>query len=197
MVTRTRLVMEILRTLAAVVAAGVLLLHSGQSKAQEAPLAPLSFNEKTIETLLVGQALAWNGACLLTRTSCKNTPPPRVGYVLLSGKLGVYEVGTRTILVDLRLLGQEVAVVVMVHEMVHYLQARRGQDRLERAFVDSVCRDEKEAHDVTAAFVRMTGIAVGDRRVNEWAQVAFLYKCSLEGRSLIAPRMPLGPPRKP
>lgn len=184
---QARLVMEVLRTLAAVVAASALLFHAGPSKAQTALSAPWSFAEPTVETWLVSQSLAWRGACVLTKTACESIPPPYVGYALLSRRLGTYEIGSRTVLIDLRLLGQPIAVATMVHEMVHYLQAWKNPDLSYPPPPDTICADEKEAHELTTAFVRMTGIADKDPRVNEWKAMAPIYKCLENGRSLVVP----------
>ena len=191
---RTRVVMEVVRTLAAIIAAAALLFHSGPSKAQSALTGPWSFDEQTVDTLMVGQGLAWKGACVLTKTACEGIPPPYVGYALLWGRLGTYQIGTRTVLVDLRLLGQTVSVSTMVHEMVHYLQSYERADPFYVPTPDSPCRDEKEAHDLTREFVKMTGIGKGDPRVLDWSEVAVIYKCLLDGRSFFAPKATQGPP---
>lgn len=181
---KARVVMEVLRTMAAIVAATALLMHSGQTESQSRLDGPWSFTREQVFNFSVAQSLAWNGACVLSNTDCAAIPPPRVGYALLDQRFGIHEIGTRTVLIDLRLLGQVVAIPVMVHEMTHYLQSRRSPKRAIPISAHEACMDEKEAHELTTEFVKRTGISEDDERVRPWEKAAFGYRCTVDGRSL-------------
>jgi hypothetical protein len=107
--------------------------------------------------------------------ACRDIIPPTVAYALLRGQFGVFEIGSRTVLVELRIFGQEVSQAILFHEMVHYLQDKRSPLRKGILSVGESCADEKEAHDLTLKFSETDGVAKGDERINSWDQIKHKY----------------------
>lgn len=171
-----RFAMEILRTIAATFIAATLFFASQRADAQSAFLGPSTFSQEAIGGLMVIHFAAWTNACELTKADCNKYTPPRVTYAILPAAFGAFRSGTDVVFIDLRLLGQQAAIPVMVHEMVHYIQDRR--EPLKRPMTNArKCRDEKEAHDLAIAFVALTGIAANDPRIRSWDNAKYGYGC--------------------
>lgn len=129
-----------------------------------------SFSEEAVVNLALLQIMAWDHACTDMKMieACKDIPPPRVAYGLLPGLYGSHDVGSRTVLIDLRIFGQEVAIPIMYHEMVHYLQDKKYPLRTKLTSAEA-CAGEEEAHTLALAFTRKEKIALGDPRIRPWS----------------------------
>lgn len=162
----------------ALVALVALALSCGTAYGQSAFPGPSSFSVAEQDTLFIAQVAAWDSACFLMKMTkeCRDIRPPRVGYALLAGDFGNFDGGTRTILVDLRLLGQGTAIAVMVHEMIHYLQDKRdGPDR--KLTLKTKCAAEKEAHDLVQDWYKIMDMKP-DPRAYPWDKAKILYGCA-------------------
>jgi hypothetical protein len=60
---KIRVAMEVIRTLAAVIAATALLMHTPRASAQSALSGPWSFTPETIESLSMIHYATWYAAC--------------------------------------------------------------------------------------------------------------------------------------
>lgn len=186
-----RIIMEVLRTAAAVIAACVLLSHSPyagadvKSFSQSRLPGKWSWTDEQVNAMAILQLEAWSSACGLTKFECRDIVMPRVAYGLLPYLYGSYDVGSRTIIVDIRIFAQPIAFTVMVHEMIHYIQGKRDfKPGTVLITQEQSCKGEKEAHDLVRKFVDQTGVAKDDVRVRKWEDAAIGYRCTVEGKPL-------------
>jgi hypothetical protein len=140
---------------------------------------PWSIPNDTAAQLQSIHMRAWKLACELKRVDCKTFPPPAVAYALMDA-YGKYQVGSRVVLVDLRMYGQEYGAMVLIHEMIHYIQSLQRPMVVE---IDSkmACADEAEAHRLVYAFALINNLAAGDPRLKDWTpERAADYRCKYE-----------------
>jgi len=148
----------------------LLLVTSGaQVGAQSALPGPSSITAAQAEAMSVEQAEAWDTACREMRIRCKDFPPPQVAYGLLPSAFGMYQLGARTVLLDIRIIGQPFAFVVMVHEMVHYLQYRVLDQNM------SKCDAEEQAFRI--GFKTALDRNIVDPRIKTWTEIRYIYGC--------------------
>lgn len=95
-------------------------------------------------------AAAYREACRLSRYTCKDIPAPKVRESVFVDKSGAYGFyfGGRTIWVATYLTPRE-RYVVMVHEMVHYLQVYEDQKGFPHNAPFETCVREEEAYEVS------------------------------------------------
>lgn len=195
---RVRTIMEVIRTIAAAAAATALLLHSSPTAAADSAVPAgtdtmsqsrlpgvWSFTDEQVILLATMQGNAWVEAKRLMRMEGLGIAPPKVGYGLLMGRYGSYDVGARTVMVDIRLLWQPLSTTVMVHEMIHFIQDKKDPLRKDMIDVHTVCREEKEAHDLTYKWAVEMNIAQWEPRVRKWEDAAISYGCSPEGTPVL------------
>jgi len=141
-------------------------------KVQSALPGPSSITAAQAEAMSVAQAEAWDTACREMRIACKGPsalPPPQVAYGLLPSAFGMYQLGARTVLLDIRIIGQPFAFVVMVHEMVHYLQYRVLDENM------SKCDAEEQAFRI--GFKAALDRNIVDPRIKTWTEIRYIYGC--------------------
>lgn len=137
---------------------------------------PFSLPTNAAEQLESIHRRGWAIACELKKTNCSGWPMPVVAYTLMDA-YGKYQIGSRVVLIDLRMYGQEFGALVMIHEMIHYIQA------MKRPMVVEVnnemgCADEKEAHELVFAFAMLNDVAKDDPRLKDWTSArALTYGC--------------------
>ncbi len=180
-----RIVMEALRTAAAVIAAIVLLSHSPVSLGDSVVTAepkrddpnfvpgPHTIDATTATDLFIFQLFAYKEACKALKISCKDIPPPIVGYAVLN-RYGQFDIGTRTVLVNMQVMGSQFATTVIFHETIHYLQSKT-RPGVTGITPEQLCKDEKVAHDLTEKFAKEFGLAQGDHRINPWSEAKEYY----------------------
>lgn len=149
--------------------------------AQSALPGKHTFSESTVATLMGVHLDAWWTACKLMKTVCRDIVPPRVAYTLLPRQYGAFDIGSRTVLVDIRVFAQEVSYPIIVHEMIHYLQDKRAPLRTSLTTAQ-MCKDEEEAHTLVLRYTQTSNVAKGDPRVKAWADAAAFYGCALAER---------------
>lgn len=147
------------------------------AQAQTALPGEWTYSEKTIATMMDIQWSTWADACVAMKMKCRDIIPPRVAYGVLQGQYGAFDLGSRTVLLDIRIFAQEVSVPIMFHEMVHYLQEKRNPLRTGSYSYEENCAAEKEAHTLSYAYSQKAGFAKGDARIKTWAQAAAWYGC--------------------
>ena len=119
------------------------LLFSGA--ATPAFVGPTTLEPSTVELLFSTQIYAWKLACEAKKVNCEAISPPLVGYAILWGQYGRYYIGADEILVDIRLIGQPLSVLIIMHEMIHYIQNVQGHDLKGGPSAAPRCDDEQEA----------------------------------------------------
>jgi hypothetical protein len=138
-----------------------------------ATVAPSAFSPEALTYLSAIEARAWALACRYKNVDCvaRNLRPPLVGYVVLPRNLfGLYEPGSSSVQINIGLMGQDFSGLVMVHEMIHYLQSVTH----ERGLLTS-CEAEEEAFTLT--FRLMLDLNTFDRRVATWSEIKYQYGC--------------------
>lgn len=103
---------------------------------------------RTDEAML--QARAFILACAWSRYDCSYTTRPYVIYDESAGEMdayGYYYMGDDTIYLDDDLINDPYRLVVLVHEMTHYLQSKSGEYGWPYTKAQS-CAQEKEAFTV-------------------------------------------------
>jgi hypothetical protein len=166
------------------VAALLISFWAGVTFAQSRLPGVWTFPDKVVEDQLIVQLGTWYQACkaMKMETACRDLIPPRVAYGLLPSQYGAYDLGSRTILVDMRIMFQEVAVGVMFHEMIHFLQGKRDPLRANVVTKAQACLDEKEAHDLARKFA--DEFKIEDKRIRPWDEAAITYSCDVNGNLL-------------
>lgn len=129
---------------------------------------PSSIPLESAETIQTLHLFAWGAACSLKKAKCERYQMPQVAYGLLPGEYGKFRPGTSVVLLDMRIVGQELAVVVLVHEMIHYLQDLENPLRTGPLTVAVACADEEEAFRLAYDFARLNDIAMKDPRLDTW-----------------------------
>lgn len=114
--------------------------------------------------------LAWKAACRISKYPCWYLSRPDVVRAPMVGLLGRYAMGDRFILVDER-LRPDAMVVVMVHEMTHYLQYKHGRWDYTQA---GRCRAEHEAFDVSNVAARALELPA---MLVDWNVMRLQYGC--------------------
>ena len=114
---------------------------------------------------------AWRDACNLSGYSCFGLRRPYIARAPLVGLYGRYHMGDMYILVNENISGN-LAYGVAVHEMVHYLQYKRGAWTYTLA---NSCKMEREAFDVSNAVFRRLGDTAD---VVDWNTMRLGYGCS-------------------
>lgn len=139
---------------------------------------PSTLTEAGAETLFSMQYSAWHYACELKQADCANISPPIVAYGLLPARFGQYSDGDGAIIIEVRLMAQPLSFMVMVHEMIHYLQYVQGEGYHgdDMAVYRAVgCRREAEAFDLTGELNRKLNYVVDDPRMKKgWADMVVL-----------------------
>jgi len=130
---------------------------------------PSSISPETAEMLFLTEMDAWRTACREMKVLCSAWAPPVVTYGLLKGPFGRYELGSHTIQLDIRILGQSFSYVVMVHEMVHYLQYTVFGPIL------SSCEAEEQAFRIGMKVA--LDLNIQDPRIKTWTEMKHLYGC--------------------
>lgn len=170
-----------MKHLAALVVLALLVAPSAQAQSKFVP--PSTLTEASVSTLMAMQLSAWVMACGAKKLDCNMFAMPHVGYSLLPQRLGQYRPGELTVTVELRLLAQPASLVVMMHEMIHYLQYVTGQTRADSKNYLSPCAREQEAYDLVMKTNVARKLAKGDARILTWERAAKMYYgCALAGR---------------
>jgi hypothetical protein len=119
---------------------------------------------------------SWRIACAFKAYDCSRLPAPQVWYIDMQGTHGRYFFGAPGIEVSTKLLGQSFSGLVMVHEMVHYIQYAQRREHSYPSVYDNRCVRESEAFNIAAAAAYSMGI--NDIRLASWPQMAGAYGCS-------------------
>lgn len=149
---------------------------SGPALAQSQMTGPASIPVETAIKLHGLHVMAWNTACELKKQQklCAQWVMPKVAYGLLFGDYGAYRHGSDIALVDLRLIGQEFGHVVLIHEMIHYIQHLENP-LVVNLLAANACAEEEEAFTLVYEYVQKSEIAKGDPRVETWSQALPKY----------------------
>lgn len=137
-----------------------------------------TFPDEIVEALSIQQAAVWAAACEATKMekSCRDIVPPRVAYGLLAYQYGAFDLGSRTVLIDIRILFQPASTAIIFHEMVHYLQGKRDPRGDDLITHDEACAGEQEAHELTLKFA--SDMKIDDPvRIRPWAVAKAGYGC--------------------
>lgn len=132
----------------------------GQSKFP----APSSLTLAESELLFTMHADAWELACMMKRADCSDIPRPVVVYGFLPYQYGRYWRNESVVVIDIRLVGQPLSVLVAVHEMIHYIQMAQGQAGM------GPCTLEREAFELVFELNRRLEL-VTDTRLKNWDSV--------------------------
>lgn len=135
---------------------------------QSAFTGPSTLSPASAEYLFQMQVDAWHAACAMKRADCDKIKPPGVAYGLLWGMFGSYMDGEDAVMIDIRLMAQPFAYMVMVHEMIHYLQYQTGQMMKGSPGYLSDCGREEEAFTLTYVLNLRLGLVKGDDRMKAW-----------------------------
>lgn len=114
---------------------------------------------------------AWDLACSYTGVDCAWVPRPLIWYLNIpTGAYGRYYFGTNSIIVNQSLYRETFSGMVMMHEMVHYLQ-----DRFRPApmFLSQICQMEAEAFNTT--YAAAARLKYWDDRLAVWPQIRHAY----------------------
>lgn len=122
------------------------------------------------------QEAAWILACRLKSYDCSQLTPPQVWYFPLGSIHGRYAHGEVGIEVDTDLLGQAFSGLVMVHEMVHYIQYHQRVTGESGTMLLTSCQREAEAFNITNAVAIASGLHT-DPRVATWLDMDWRYGC--------------------
>jgi hypothetical protein len=140
---------------------------------------PSSFGSEVVIELEKMHDFAWFAACDAKQIDCTGLDRPRVGYVVIEDALGQYYYGAHIVEVDIRMLGQQASILVVVHEMLHYLQWGMGQTTFGSRGYLTPCEREKEAFTLTYQVSAEYSIAVADKRITPWSAIVHRYEgCS-------------------
>ena len=151
------------------VSALVLLAASAAANAEPLFVKDISKMERT----------AWRIACDFKGYDCSNIPVPQVWYMEMEGTHGRYWRGAPGIEVNTKLIGQVFSGLVMVHEMVHYIQDYQIRQSLNHGF-NSHCDREREAFNITLAVA--FSLNIKDSRLVSWPEIARAYSCPYTAR---------------
>lgn len=147
-----------------------------------APVSPVSQDgptEKERRHFDAKQAdAAWKAACRVKKASCMSIPQPSIAWAPLPSAFGQYHMGDAAIVMDSSIRGQAFAQIVMLHEMVHYLQHFKDGNEPAKT-KDEACASEKEAVLLSYPLAKEWGLTM-DGRVRSWDQMAPLYACGAE-----------------
>ncbi len=113
---------------------------------QPKPVASLQLLDTQQEENYRAKYKAWFQACDYTDYSCIGVPVPKVVSENMGRRLLGYYNGTDTVYVNRTLKGQRLNEVLM-HEMVHYLQAKVGGLKVP-GYAEPICHAENEAFAV-------------------------------------------------
>jgi len=142
-----------------------------------APYAALSAPApKYVADISKMERAAWNIACAFKAYDCSRLRAPQVWYIALRGGHGRYYFGAPGIEVNMELIGQPFSGLVMVHEMVHYIQYAQRQASKYPTVYDNHCVRESEAFNIMAAVAHAMNIR--DPRLAYWPEMAAAYQCS-------------------
>lgn len=121
--------------------------------------------------------IAWSWACLLQGVNCRNVPKPVVNFTdeLDLEMQGSYWYGTATVNVALVFFGDPYEIVLLVHEMMHYLQWIEGGHA--PSYRSMKCLREKEAFANDAKVAKYLGLDTHPHAF-KWEQVEAAYGCS-------------------
>ena len=123
---------------------------------------------------------AWSWACLLQGMDCRSVPKPVVNYDsrLDVSYQGAYMPGTATVNIALDFYGEKYAIVILVHEMTHYLQYIAGGAN---AYATKTlrCDMEREAFKNDEKVGRYLGLEDHPWAFT-WESVESLYGCTPE-----------------
>ena len=128
------------------------------------PLNPKNDGFKGEQQHLVVEA--WRDACRLSRYDCTGLPMPSLRYSKLAEMHGVYGMytGGRTVYLvpSMKVVEKKSqAYLVLVHEMVHYIETKINRAGMNRM---SVCLSEEEAFEVDGELAVELGMPELDRR---------------------------------
>lgn len=115
---------------------------------------------------------AWRDACNLSGYSCFGLRRPYIARAPLPGLYGRYHMGDMYILVDENISGK-LAYGVTVHEMVHYLQYKRGAWTFTP---ENRCQMERDAFVVSNMVFRRLGDTAD---MVDWNVYRLGYGCAL------------------
>lgn len=121
--------------------------------------------------------LAWDLVCEIKNVDCTDIPQPGVIYspnVGWGGNYGEYLEGPWVVLDD-DLATDPDAIIVIVHEFVHYLQVYRNEVPRPRTW-EQKCGAEEEAFTVAAEAARRLGLTESKLYV-EWPRMQLQYGC--------------------
>src|SRR6185503_1651574 len=146
----------------------------GSATGQSVMRGPSSLSPPVAEALFNLHLDAWHAACELKRIQCPMYPMPKVAYGFLAGALGSYTFKSNTVLLDIRLIGQPISKVILVHEMIHYIQDKQRGSQPE-VTIAVACHDEEEAFRLSYTYSIINNVALDDPRNKDWPSAMWAY----------------------
>jgi len=116
----------------------------------------------------------WLVACEFTPYKCSGTKLPKVVYQGMASNLNGYYRGTDTIYINRTLVGYQ-RRATMLHEMIHYLQAKVGGQRVPGP-AEEICKAEAEAFAVTDHWWKSIGRGYKARGPKWWIPYSHCHK---------------------
>lgn len=122
------------------------------------PLAALFLAQTSSAAQDLSPRAAYRDACALSRYTCKDIPQPMIRESIFVDKANAFGFyfGGRTIWLSTFLTPVE-RYVVMVHEMVHYLQCHEDRKCFPQSAPFETCLREEEAYEVSDRVIRRLG----------------------------------------
>jgi len=121
--------------------------------------AALLISMSASAALNLNERAAFREACELSRYTCKGIRPPWVRESIFVDKVGAwgYYFGGRTIWLSPNLTTEQ-RYIVMVNEMVHYLQVYEDEKGFPQTAPGESCVREEEAYEISDKVVRRLGL---------------------------------------
>lgn len=138
------------------------------ASAQTALPGPWTVPPNLVAAMQEVELEAWRTACREMKVLCGAWPKPTVTYGLLGGPFGRYELGAHSIQIEFRIYNQQFSYVVMVHEMVHYIQYRLKPDM-------PGCEAEEQAFRIGMKVA--LDLNIQDYRIKTWTEMQDQYGC--------------------
>lgn len=122
---------------------------------------------------------SWQAACLLRGTNCEKIPRPAIVFSdeLPYQMQGSYTRGEGVIYVRMSYQMDPYSMVVMVHEMIHYLQYIRNGVIIPTTI--QRCAQEQEAFEADDRFAKRMGLDEHPDAFT-WAEAVSTYGCTPE-----------------
>ena len=137
----------------------------------------IRIEDPEVKAMVIKQVdTAWVAACLLKGMDCRNIPKPIVTFDkdIKWPLLGQYAYGTAQVAIGLRFYGSPYALVVMTHELIHYLQFIEGGKPLN---MFTGCKYEEEAYTLANHVAILKGLTNHPAHA-VWADMKDAYGCA-------------------